>query len=432
MKLKQIAVIGAALMVVATVRGQIAENPDPAPIGEVVENRPFDGSAKATVYSAPDDAAKLAAIRALTPTTRIQSNWVAAMEATVLTDQGQEVQAVEAARRITEPEWAAMTELRVRFYSSNYSKAIEVGEPWLAKPQAEFSDVYRMRMADLTAQAMKASGGDVATKSNRVRVVREALSTIGHTTFTKHAVRTNVGVSGLVLSLVDVVQKEGVPDAEQQAMFRHLVRVTPVTKLTLKTVGKWKGWVEWHGGENVQLGDYIVGQQSVKLVDLHAADEVSRALERGAVTNEPASSDCVRVLTVALSNVDEKTLSRLGYAETSSVPRLVVRLVNFVRQAGTPDAEREAMLRHLAGLVPVTEHTFKTVGDWKGWLARHGHKDVVLNDVVEGTNTLELVDIYAGHSERNVPLPYRDSVFGEAYQRRDVPMMRRYLDSFTK
>lgn len=432
MNRKLIGLMVATLAVAVTVRGQLAENLETQPIGQAVENLPFDGSTKATIYNAPDTTAKLAAIRALTPTTRIQSNWVASMEASVLTDQGQEEQAVAAARRITEPEWAVMTELRVRFYSSNYSKAIEVGEPWLAKPQAQFSDVYRMRMADLVAQAMKASGGEVATKSNRVRVVREALSTIGHTTFTKHAVRTNVAVCGLVLNLVDYVQKEGAPVAEQQAMFRHLVRVTPVTKLTLKTVGKWKGWVEWHGGQNVALGDYIVGQQSVKLVDLHAADEVSRALERGAVTNAIERSNCVRVLTQALSNVDAKTLSRLGYTETSSVPRLVIRLVNFVRQAGAPDAERAAMLRHLISLVPVTEHTFKTVGDWKGWLARYGHKDVVLNEVVEGANTPELVDIYATHAERNLPLPYRDSVFGEAYLQRDVPAMRRYLESITK
>jgi hypothetical protein len=90
------------------------------------------------------------------------------------------------------------------------------------------------------------------------------------------------------------------------------------------------------------------------------------------------------------------------------------------------------MLRNLIGLVPVTEHTFKTVGDWKGWLARHGHNDVALNGVVHGTNTLELLEIYVVHSERSIPLPYANSVFGEAYQRRDVAAMRRYLDSIPK
>jgi len=55
-----------------------------------------------------------------------------------------------------------------------------------------------------------------------------------------------------------------------------------------------------------------------------------------------------------------------------------------------------------------------------------------LNDVVEGANSLELLNLYAEHAERNVPLPYANSVFGEAYQRRDVAAMRRYLDSVTK
>jgi hypothetical protein len=90
------------------------------------------------------------------------------------------------------------------------------------------------------------------------------------------------------------------------------------------------------------------------------------------------------------------------------------------------------MLRHLIQLTPVTEKTLKTLGEWKGWLARHGVKDVVLNDVVEGSNSLELLNLYAEHAERSIALPYANSVFGEAYQRRDVAAMRRYLDSFPK
>jgi hypothetical protein len=429
--MKRMTMIGAILVVAVTVSGQVVGQGElgGAALKPPVENLQFDGTTQAAVRNAPDNDAKLAAIRALTPTTPAQSNWLANMEAMVLADQGQEEEAVAAARRISDPEGAAMTELRVRFNVSNYTKAIEVGESWLAKPKEEFSDVYRMRMADAVTKAMKASDGDTpATESNSVRVLTAALSTIGHTTFKKHAFKDTVAVSGLVKDMVKTVRDGNTPQAEKEAMFQNLVRVTPVTKRTVKTVGEWKGWLAWHGKPETDLNDLVVGNENRKLVDIHAADEVSRALEKGAVSDGPARSNCVRVLTAALNEIERATLFKLGYVETNPVPRLVVRLVKFVKSEGAPNAAQEAMLRHLIETIPVTPQTVKTLGEWKGWLARHGCKDVVLNDSVEGENSVELLNIYAEHTERNIPLPYANSLYGEAYKRGDLAAMRRYLD----
>lgn len=432
--MKRMTMIGAALLVAVTVFGQVAGQGElGGALKPPVENLQFDGATQAAVRNAPDNDAKLTAIRALTPTTPAQSNWLASMEAMVLADQGHEEEAVAAARRISDPEGAAMTELRVRFNSSNFSKAIEVGETWLAKPNEELSDVYRMRMADAVGKAMKASAGDtVETRSNSVRVVATALTAIGHTTFRKHDFKDTEAVSGLVKDLAKTVRDSDAPQTEKVAMFQNLVRVTPVTKRTVKTVGEWKGWLAWHENPDTELNELVVGRQTQKVMDIHAADEVSRALEKGAVSDASARSNCVSVLTAALNEIERATLFKLGYCETNPVPRLLIRLVKFVQQAGPPSAEREAMLRHLIETIPVTPQTLKTLGEWKGWLARHGCTNVVLNDSVEGENSVELLNIYAEHLERNIPVPYANSLYGEAYKRGDLAAMRRYLDLLPK
>lgn len=430
--MKYLAILLVVVAVVATTHAQVKVGSE-LTLGDLGETPTLDAETQAVIKEAPDDEAKLAAIQSLVATNVAQSNWVADAEARVLTKLGQEAAAVDAAKRISEPDGAANTEVWVRFNSSNYSKVIEVGEPWLAKPAAEIRDIYRLRMADTMARAIKASGGNSAvTRGERVRVLTAALTNIEHTTLFNLTNKDTVPVPQLVTRLVDYLRRKAAPGEGRETVLRHLIRITPVTTNTVKTVGDWKGWLAWHGGTNVLLSDVVQDSELVKVVDLHAADSVARALERGAVSDGPGRSNAVRVLTLALSNVEPATLSRLGYTQSSSVPKLVVRLVRFVQQAGAPDAEREAMLRHLIGLVPVTERTCRTIGEWKGWLARHGHTDVVLNDVVEGANSLELLNLYAEHVERNVPLPYANSVFGEAYQRRDVAAMRRYLDSVTK
>ena len=380
MNLKQMTIIGAAWLVVVTAFGQLAEEPGSggATLKPLVENLPFDRETQLDIRRVSDNETRLAAIRALTPTTRAQSNWVAGMEAMTLADWGEEEQAVAAAGRIADPEWAAMTEFEVRVKSSNGSKVLEVGQAWMAKPEAELGDVNRIRMADVVAQAMKASGGDdLATRSNSVRVLTAALSTIGHTTYRRHVYDDKVAVHRPVVEMVKRVRLEGAPEADQAAMLRNLVRVTPVTKLTVKTVGEWKGWLAWHGDPDAEVNELIVGNYTRGLLDLHAADEVSRALEHGKVADGPARSNCVRVLTRALSQVEPATLTKLDFKETQLLPRLLVRLVKFVLREDAPDAEQEAMLRHLIQITPVTKHTFGKLGEWKGWLARHGREDVV-------------------------------------------------------
>ena len=181
------------------------------------------------------------------------------------------------------------------------------------------------------------------------------------------------------------------------------------------------------------MGEPRLARPRAQLADLYrlrAADTVIGAMKFSLGDDAGTRSNRVRVVTRALTNIAHTTLFNLGYLDTVPVPQLVTRLVNFVRREGAPDAEQEAMLRHLIRITPVTTNTVKTVGDWKGWLARQGIKDVVLNELVAGTNALELVEVYATHTRFNLPPPYANSVYGEAYRRRDLTLMQRYLEVF--
>src|SRR5512139_2833491 len=104
MNLKQTMVmVVATVLAVVTSWGQVEVISEPGS-GELGEARTLDQEAQAIIKQAPDDEAKLTAIRALVATNSAQSNWLAEAEAKVLTKLGEEEQAVEAAKRISEPE----------------------------------------------------------------------------------------------------------------------------------------------------------------------------------------------------------------------------------------------------------------------------------------------------------------------------------------